>query len=293
MTDVKIAELLNVLQLDGSFDRLKYGGLLEKLNLTFRVPYSTENQEFLLGLLGDNWEDFVETSDETDSGIDKNDFPAEGILVYGDPEVTYYRHYRFHADKFKTLPGESLGEIAAQFISMVTDTEQPCPYDQILIIVAIIVLTLATAGSAGYASNAAYLAYAAAALSIGLQMGVLQGEQAKYAQVALIVLAVYGGINGLMNEGARTGLLTTMHHLFMVTNACIDGMEMYQQLSHDENMKDLQSEYSQEMESLAKDFERAFHFTYETSYDSVYRDGHEREPDRDIKDFYSDFTVYK
>ncbi len=298
MTTEEFEKLFDDLGLSSSFDKLKFGGLLNDLKLTFRVPVTTsggnppgENEEFLEHILGQDWVDFVETRDDTDDGIDKDGFPEEGIFIYGEPAITYYRHYYFHKDKFEKLTGERLAEIAQRTISMITNTDQPCPHDKIIIIVAMIALTIASGGAAGVA-GVSWVAWVSLVLSIGLMTESFGKKESEYAQYGLYALAIYGGTTAIMeNIGKDGSLLLVMQGSMSIANTALSGIESYRANEFADDMKDLDREMSQAQEDLAAEFEQAFHFTYEESYDSIYREGHEQHPYKFIEDTYKKYRV--
>ena len=292
--DILYKRLFDDLKLDSSFKDLEYGGLIKQLELTFRVPYSTENQQVLYDLLGNDWETYVvESLEAYDEGIDEDTFSGE-IVTTTEEEytTTHYKFYRFRLDKFSTMTGERLLAIWQKYVSFVVETEQPCPYDQILIVVAVIILTILSAGAFAIYSPAWWAVIAGGVISVGQTVGAFGERETEYLQYAQLALAVYSGYEAwkiAVQEGAT---LATFNFAINIASTAVQGVSIYEQQQTTEELDDLQKETEQYQELLAEEFEQTFRFYYGESYEYMYRNGHEKDPYEGIRAQFSRFSVY-
>ena len=287
MSVEKFAEEYNLKE---SLGNVIEGGSINKLLVMFRLPVDSESTKLLRDMFGPAY---------------INLFPVRTFTAddYGKASGTA-EFYCISRDVLVRMPNEKLAEVFGKAFSVVLTYGDPCPltsfFNEMLASeggqVAIIVFsTIATISSGGLAGWQLYAVIGGALLQIAAVTEAFGGDPDTNNALKITgsVLQVYGAYHSFAYGGSFPSVASTMGLALTIANAVIDtvstvmvtGTEYDMQKEYDE-----QSMIRDEMEAIK--FEKKIRYVYGDSYDSTYREGHERHPHTFIREYYRDYAVF-
>lgn len=117
---------------------------------------------------------------------------------------TEYFVYKIRNSWWLALPPAVKMELMFMGMTVKTESGNPCPYDQVISIIITCIMAW-WMGPAAFEVSAAvgYAFVASTVLSLGMQMGIIKGAQARYAQYALVALAIFTAAQTISNAAAN------------------------------------------------------------------------------------------
>lgn len=148
------------------------------------------------------------------------------------------KYYGYKVD-FEWWKRQSVStKVGLLFMGMVfdMDTDNPCPYDQLIVLVATIIMACVIGPEAFAISQAAGWAFVASTvLSIGMQTGIIHGAQARYATWIAAALAIYTAYETIGSEAAKNAAATAANNPFYTGPAGVSWQTLTTQIANSSN----------------------------------------------------------
>ena len=261
----------NMFDLLDSFNKIENGGNIQQFLMFFSIEDTEENRKILADAFGNNpdgkgpgphWRDSFAKQARGKKGSSGGDEDAYFITI----------------EAMRRLTGRQASILIANFDNSVAQDSPDCWGDMILSIALIVLATVYGGPEAGAAMYAAWVVAAIQILSI-----VTRKPLSRNMQILVTIVSIASSWKSA----------STIGKTMVVANLAIQGMQYYE---IDKTQKKL-TRIHEETEKLKKEyaadtFEDQMKFAFSGMFQHPQRNGHEKDPQEEIKTFYNEFSVY-